>query len=706
MRPKYLLPIILACTLLALPLFALAATSLVPADHIVGDSTPPAQAAVRDFTVGIAAEGDYQKPIYEFWQAGRDSFFFVTGDPARAAEDGTVISVSYQGVNYPATLLYSARQNFAATPTTSPVTAGVALMEVSPLPVFQNNATYFFDAGDFVDTDDYSVVNRFAGTAAQNSRSFVGLYTDADSGEPLTTFYKLPANETRPNAARGFMARTVFNAPNIHIENIIWDGSGIDMVRQGESSRGEYYWFVSTNATNFVVRDVIMQNIGARTSLPVLENLNSSNHRKNVAINIFSAGSYHTGTSGTQRNFENLTIRNTRTMSAFGIIQFNRTSGNYFYNLNLANPNAGGTGIAHSAAANTYPLKIEHTPIGTATLNVTYPVAAAVTGNEVAAQQRDFVFAGVLTMPQHTNSAIYIQDYRYQNILVPADFSWALARTANGGNNTPSLRVYNHKRPQTAAHGLLQLDTGYWVVEAQDTAPNLQTQLNNIRTIIDINNPAGADPLTAVPLPSIKMIANAAGEVSGFSVPDFVPSHTSATIVALRQTDTPASTVHAAAAHASGVGPADDSAEFVTYSGSRGDIVLPTTAADMVKLFNLDFRTVTAWTIEDATTGDPLADPAVSPGIVRFSSENSGRNLFVKYIDPNGDNNGSVEETETAGSEETTSSVESTRPATPDSDSAAVLGKLGDASRIVTLLALLALAAGSAAFAVAKEETP
>ena len=620
-----------------MPMTAFAAP-LIPVAHIVGNSTPPAESAVENFTVGAVGASDYVSPAYDFWEAGRDTFFFITGDPVRESEHGTIVTVTYQGMDFDAEVIYIPRQDIAGVGG-SVGAPNVPLFEVSPLvatnnggaPIppgftgptvdFQSGATYFFDAGGFVDTDDFSVVNRFS----VSNLSLVGLYKDASNGEPLTTFYKMPANATRGANVAGFMARTVLNAPNIHIENIIWDGSGIDMVRQAQSSRGEYFWFISSAAANFVARDVILQNIGNRTSLPLMENLTAGNHRKNVAVNIFVAGSLGSGTEGSQRNFENLTIRNARTMAAYGVIQFNRTSGNYFYNLNVANPNADGTGIAHSTAMNTYPIKIEHRPVGTAT--VATP-GGTFTGNQIASAQRDFVFAGTLTMPNSANSAVYIQDSRYQNILFPAAFNWALIRTTNGSDNQAAVRVFDHKRPQTANHALLQLNTGYWVVENQTAAPTLQTQLNNINTIIGVNNPGGTVSFTDIPAPNIKMIANADGQIGGFTIPNFPDSHAQVNIVALLQTATPADTVHAASAHASGANPAQGAAEFVTYNGGRGGIILPANNAEQVEIFNFDFKTLAEWTIEDATTGD-ITTP---PGIVNFTSANSGRNLFVQYV--------------------------------------------------------------------------
>ena len=662
LRTKKLLSLLLgAVILVGLLSLSVMATPLIATPHIVGNDTPPAESQVDDFAVGFASDEDYVEPRYDFWE-NKNAFVFVTGDPAYEAlheterlveyrnREGNVIWSDYATVHYieqqavagvgggagaPAVPLFDVSPLVRVNPGSAPVPAGFSSNRIT----FASNTVYFFDDGAFLDTDDFSVNNKLNVANV----AFIGLNRDELTGEPLATFYKSPAGANRGGTnATGFMARNVINEPNIHIENIIFDGSSIDMVRQGglvggqnQASRGEFFWMISNRANDLVVRDVILQNIGSRTSLPTLENLSANNHRKNVAINIFTAGAPHIpATAGSQRNFENLTIRNVSTMTGFGVIQMNRTSGNYFLNLNVENPNADGTGFAHSATSTTgfgtSVIKIEHTPLGS---NTVTEGGTTITGDQVAETMGNIVFAGTLRVPEnHVTSAIYVQDFRYNNILVPEDFSWAMVRTSNGGNNTAAIAVYNHRRPQTTNYAQLQLDTGYWVVENQTAAPTLQVQLNNINTILG-TAPTSPASMASVPEPNIKMIANTNGEIGNFTIPNFPESRGDVNIVALRQTDTPTDTVHPARANALGLDTlAEVPEEFVTFNGDIGGIALPIDN-EAVRLFNFDFKTLAEWTIEDATDGDLTAEPTpILPGIVNFTTPNSGRNLFVQYV--------------------------------------------------------------------------
>ena len=569
----------------------LATASPIAVDHIVGDLTPVAEAPLSDFTVGFAAEdgSDYVQPTHTYFD-GSPSFYFVTGDPTYELLHGTSKTVIRASGVYDATIIYTPRAIFTQ--------GSLTIADVSPLPTAffsrlagaadaRANATFFFDAGRFIDMD-YLDTNNLSGA----NTSLVGLYSEG--GEPATTFYR------RPEPTTNTMMRWRFNTPHNYLENIILDGSSINMRTPNGwgtgNDRGSYFIVVGTNSDEFVAKDVIIQNIGSQnTSVNQGGILAGANgNQRNVALNILRA-------TGGQRNFENLTIRNVMTTGGYGVIQFNNTANNYFRNLNVINPNAAGTGTAQNA--NAQPIKIEH--------NVTQAEIDIWLGGDVS-NQRNIVFDGTLLVPNRNsvNDDVYIQDYRYRNILVPANFAWALLRTSNGGNNTAAIRVYNHKRSAIALHAPLQLDTGYWFVETAVTTPNLQTQLNNINTVINV-----ASPLTTAPAPRIKMVANG-GQLGGFTVPNFA---TTANIVALFPTETPASSLHPALAHAAG----GYGEMFVPYIGGPGGIVLPPSSTHL--LFNFNFRTPAEWTIEDATTGG---------SIVNFQVANSGSNLFVRYLYP------------------------------------------------------------------------
>jgi len=649
-----------------------------PQNHIVGNDMPPPEAPVQDFTVGIVQPGDYVEPWNNYWELFENDgtligpvtqFYFVTGDSFYAPGGQTVQITSPTGRQIDATVMYLERVNWSQTNATLPAWS-IANVSVLPANIFigtgdgaavnavRNNTTFFFDEGRFLDTHHLDT-NSFSG----NNTSIVGLHNEAN-GDPSTVFFKPPVpggQRNAQNAATNLnerrMMRYRFNTPNNYIRNVIFDGSGIDMrTPNGHGSggyRGSYFWVVGTGSEGFVARDVILQNIGQRNTTVndggIFSGVNGN--QRNVAINILSA-------VGGQRNFEDLTIRNVRTTAGYGIIQFNRTNFNFFQNVNLI-----GAGATMNATAN--PIKIEHSPDVNAFNNIL--------GGD-ARNQHTIVFDGDLLFPINRDTIsndIWIQDYRYRNILVPSNFAWALCSTLNGGNNNAAIRVYNHKRsPSVIAaaplqgiplqhFAALQLDTGYWFVEANLTAANnnLQAQLNRIHTVRNIietgtalNPPFhGPGPWTTPPAPNIKMIANNAGNLGGFTIPSFttrdftveppVDSPMPANIIALMQTDTPNISVFPAHnsdgyAHASAGVQGDGVGEFVPYSGSVGGIIMQANT-DASRIFNFDFKNpenlgvgVAQWTIDQATTR-----PDGSQGYIHnFVRENSGRNLFFRTL--------------------------------------------------------------------------
>ncbi|MDQ0359851.1 hypothetical protein [Breznakia pachnodae] len=568
--------------------------AVTEADDVVGTTDVPAEGDSGTFTVGHTEEdGSSYKEATNSYNDGTVTYYFVTGDPAYSAKNGQNETVTYEGANYNATIIYSARKTY------SKAVEGIDAVDASPIPNMYNESTYFYDEGKFVD-ENYEYNYNMSG----DNKSVVGLYLDMN-GESKTTFYKLPCPSTHSSAGfRGYKTRIMFNHPNTYIGNIVFDGSDIDMVPVGgglsstPKSRGEYFWILSTDTDNFVAKNVVLQNIGSNNSSDGSVFMGTA--RKNVALNIF------TPFDG-QRNFEDLTIRNCKTKAGYGVVSFNQTANNYFKNLNVENPNETGTGNAHNA--NSYVIKVEHSDL-----------TKLPTGN--VSDQENIVFDGTLSLPKTETvyDSVYVQDYRYQNILVPSEFTYALCQTnGNGSNSTAAIRLYDSKISAVSNHTVYELGSGYWVVEADNTNVVMNTQFTNILSLIN-----GQKANTDIPSPNIKLIAKADGTIGGFSIPNYVAAYNNGeayttNIVALLQTATPADTVYPASTHASNkVG-----AEYVTFTPATvtDTITLPTANADKVLLFNLDFKTTSKWTIDDATGGK----------LVNFVKANSGRNLFLKY---------------------------------------------------------------------------
>ena len=694
---KRILAIFIAVTMVIAPTMAPASSVYGASPNILCQNndiveavippTPPDEVPVNDwtdyFTVGfVEPDGSsWVEPTNDYF-TGITRFYFVTGNPDY--EPGAINNptgdctreVIRDGITYDATIIYTPIH-----PTWNAPRAQIASWEIenvaelptaffSRLTAAQNNiqngvniaaennranATFFFDAGRWIDID-YIDNHNLSG----NNTSIVGLYRDAD-GESLTTIFKAPApcgaggtglvggvtNSAldHPGATTPRTLRWRFNSPNNYVENIIFDGSGLNMSPNNgvgsTSSRGSYFIHVGisgatadgfnsgSGAYNFVFKDVIIQNVGA-TNTSVNQGgtfAGVAGNQRNVAINILRI------TYGT-RHFDNLTIRNVRTTGHFAVIQFNQTQNTYFRDLSLE----GNHPLMH---ANAHPIKIEN--------NVTQPeMNQWLDGN--LNNQRDIIFDGTLGVPSRNSmfDGIYIQDYRYRNILLPEEFEWALLKAQNGEYNQPAMIVFDSKRSPAAninmglaavrRYSALQLSTGYWFVEAEPfthhgstNGGTIQAQLDHINAVINfLANPNGAVNIQHTETqmrqfaPNIKMIATTAGTLPGFQIPNFAePS----TIVALHRTDEPHVSIYPAMPHArGGVGDNLSTDHFVQFTGNPGTLILPTNLPGEHKIFNFDFKNHNNrnWTfIESAIQADD------SQGhIHNFVRENSGRNLF------------------------------------------------------------------------------
>jgi len=652
-------------------------TALTQADHIVGNATPPTETSETGFTVSVTTENCYVEATNNYWQRFSpegellgyiENFFFVTGDPAKAALHGTIIQIVRDSGTYDAEVIYTSRVDVAMSDLhTSPDAAwnNYVIENVSHLPrefhwnaglAARANSTWFLDSGRFTDPLSPTGVGMDRPWLDSNglsgpNLSVIGLSECPVSGDPIVggdvaTIVRIPA-PCRPHTGtagtpatqiagqgeRPRPARYRILSFSQYFENLIFDGQGLDMMPANGfgsgSDRGQYMVVIQGTGGEFddygtrdlVFRDIIFQNVGASTTVPSFGfmtdiSLGTNRDQVNTPLQVIRS------VAGT-RHFENLTFRNNRVTAGVAsqnnIIRFNNSANTFFRDITIEDT------VAH---VNSHPIGI---------------LSGSTPETFVGPHMRDMgniIFDGSLIIPNrnHANDAIFIQDYRYHNIRVPSTFGWAQMRTQNGAGSTPAIRVYNHKRAPITGFVPFELNTGYFYVEAAVTSPNLQTQLNNINTMINaantqINNKntAAGETLITNLAPNIKVIANNSGELGGFTVPNFAAS---ANIVALHQTATPATSLNAAVAHASGANPAENAPEWVTFTGARGALALPATnETRTITLFNLDFRTQAEWTITDATTGDPDADPdPIAPGITNFATINSGRNLFLRYV--------------------------------------------------------------------------
>ncbi len=596
------------------------------ADDVVGNDTPPAEAPVTVFPVKNTGDAAYVPPT----NTGTDSvtkYYYVTQDPTKSAQHNTAIGVTYNGIVYTATLIYTPTKTYTqAVDGIDVVGACFNKRTGTNIVPWADNNTYFFDRGNFVD-ENYNYNYQLSGSTATGNRSTIGLFNESD-GAPATVFYKLPypVNTAAGTAGwSGYMARIMFNHTNAYLENITFDGSNIDMIPVGSTSsgitsdRGEFFFFLSASATGFVARDLVFRNIGADN----VETGTTANGlaRKNVAIYCFKV------TSG-QRNFENLTFINVKTKSpsdrASGVIMLNQSSNCYFKDIDMSQNTA--------MAANAYPVRIDTH----GTLSGPYVTNSA--------------FAGALLMPTHLPqtfrcvsviATVLGNSYRHANLNFPAGFDYVACPTSGTGSATSSttdIKLYNSVPIVQNAYAYLELPTGYWFVNGAPSLsptppapltalPTLTQQLASLNSALAVIRGV----LTAVnsPRPYVKIIGSSIPDA--FTIPDLRAAYNnslafSAHLVALTPSATPSQTLRAAGSHASGTdanGPA-----FVPYTqvATTPAITFPTTAVNgstVVSLYNVNFKDPQGWTIDDGT-GGMIADFAILPA----AKSNSGHNLF------------------------------------------------------------------------------
>ncbi|MEA4811814.1 MAG: sortase [Anaerolineaceae bacterium] len=347
------------------------------------------------------------------------------------------------------------------------------------------NTTFFFDEGKYNDSNPtaytrFSVINL----------SLVGLYK-GDNGEPASIITKSPRSGEIGGLAvvNGTIERNIINADSVYMENLIFDAENHDMYPVGQkgsavpNSRGEFLFYFNAASSNFVMRECIIQNIGASNT--EASPFSTITHHKNGAINFYiSAG---------QHNFEDILIRNVKTTAGYGIISSNQANNNFYKNVTINADN--------SYHPNSFSIKIEH----------------ASTANGVAVQDNWAVFSSNLSLPtdmQHNH--IYIQDYRYFQVHTPENFRYARYASFNGSSYSSAIRVYqNIIPPVESSSATMDLHDNAWLVRAANSRTVTQ-QLSDIRTARNAVTPA-----TAKPNPNIKLAADASGQIPSFTTPDY-----------------------------------------------------------------------------------------------------------------------------------------------------------------------------------------
>lgn len=450
------------------------------------------QAAIDGTHYGVQTikAGDYVEATNSF-SDGSPSYYLVTSDPAKASW-GAGSVLSYKGVPYTLTDVLHNISN-------------INLMTSGGVSIFKPNATVFLDPGTYSDSDAtaYTRYNHA-------NLSVVGVEKNA-SGEPSAKILKLARSGSGVPAIDGTNERIVINTTNIYFENLIFDGNGLDMYPVGGTgtpnipkSRGEYFFMVSGTTAGFVLRDSIIQNVGAVTTDDYAFGVVRL-YNKNVGINFYR-------TTG-PNHVENVKFRNMKTtapiysgmaLNGYGIISSNQANHNYFRNISIV-----ADGAYHP---NSFSIKIEHTAVDLVPVSNNYAV-----------------FDGTLSLPADMNhNHIYIQDYAYEQSKVPADFRYVMYASQNGGNDISAMRVYNVFPTDltpvalgpgaTLYFGVMDLADNSWLVQG-DNARSTTDQIKDVKMVFDAMNGLA----TQAPI-KIKLSTNADGDIAYFSVENAILS--------------------------------------------------------------------------------------------------------------------------------------------------------------------------------------
>ena len=487
---------------IVLSLFSSSSMASVEVNTGASLSAPP---VTGTFSVSSETSGSYVEPVNTY-SDGNPVYYLVTQDAAKSSWT----TVTYNGVVYPL----------------AGVQVGSNINAMGS--VFAANSTVFFDSGTYND-GDANAYTRYSNT----NFSMVGLYKDA-SGEPTVKITKA----TRTDSGKVSIERNIVMHTNVYYENLIFDGLNNNMLAYASSgamkNRGEFFFYFSgvaspwNGSAGFVMKDCIIQNIGGATT---------SDGNRNVAMNFYCSAGQH--------NFENIKIRNIKTLAGYGIISFNQSSENYFKNITID---------GSLASTSSTSVKIE-------------TKAAALPYNTIMN-----VFSGNLNLTQAgLLNLVYIQDFGYKSTVLPSEYRYAQYSTSNGSSYSSAVNVYKTLPAAAANKAVLDLTDNYWVVRSA-------AELAYIKTIMTRVASAGG----SVPGPTIKFAANS-GKLDSFTVPDF--GDIDVNIVAV-----------------------SSAADLYTSTAliplaAAGTITLPAANYQKIRLYNFDFDTNARYTLKEATDG-------------------------------------------------------------------------------------------------------
>jgi LPXTG-site transpeptidase (sortase) family protein len=507
----------------------------VQASAIVNEGSTPPGISSSQITVQPETSSDYLAPTNSYTD-GTTHYYLVTQDSGKAS----LTAIDYKGASYPLTQVFVGSNLTAMTIGSKPL-----FTQSGPL----SNATVFFDDGIYTD----NVQDNYTGISQPNM-SLIGLNKDA-SGEPTAILRRVPRSSAVA-AINNTMERYDILDKNIYLENLIFDGQNYDMYPSGDKtvgiskSRGEYMFFFTNGSDGFVMRDCILENVGASNEDP---GTNPAYYNKNLAMNFYSSTGQH--------NFENIIIRNVKTTApngvGLGIISSNQSKDNYFKNLTIVDDDS-----FNSASRS---IKIENA-------DTIY----------LAEKLNSAVFSGTLSLPADANhNHIYIQNWNYDKVVVPTNFRYAQYSSTNGVfglfSSVAAIQVYQDVQPAvTADKSILDLQDFAWLVQ-DGAAVSLSDQLATLAATI---THAGAH----APDANIKLSADSSGKINSFVSPDFGAARTVSLVAVPSSTSLYSSTV------------------LVPFA-AKATIGLPAATSSNNTLYNFDFDSLAKYTLQEAVVG-------------------------------------------------------------------------------------------------------
>ncbi len=358
---------------------------------------------------------------------------------------------------------------------------------------------------------------------------------------------------------------------NCVVENVTVDGGG--------NTFSDYAFVISEeDNANYTLNNLILKDVTIKNAVT-----KASSNRS--IISFIGMNNRPGKTIKTYARIYNLTIdascAATGTGGSNGAVQIYGSSNLYFKNLDV---------------------RFVPTQISENALQVTVGSSLVAPSTNIILDHLSLVSDSILGQRLYTHELAFSEDYRYVRYQI-----------YNGFPNLDTWKLFKAMPGFYANNNIVYDKTeGYWIIPSDGTTT---ARLSALKSFY-VNYKAGHNnSLTGAPMPNIKLVANASGEISGFNVPDFGVD-APVNIVAVR---------NAADAVSQG-------AKMVMNPANK--IQLLASNASSVSLYNIDFDLQAKYTLP--TVKDSILNSA--PGNFYncvFSTYGNGELLKINIANPN-----------------------------------------------------------------------